>query len=410
MLVLRQKIRQQFAFMPRRTLVDVNLASIAKEIGISPSTVSRALRDQPSVHPATRARIKEVAEAMGYGAWPKKNAEGTQPHHFMALAQTRSSGSKDRYLAGISKAAVFLNACIHSHHLPPEDCEHILHRGSQPVAMSTDMIEGLVLIHQWPLEIASRLAAKWPTVSIVHHYPKAPIDLIGIEERTGVRTLVAHLQAAGRRKLGFFGLCPTVSWSASRYAAYVEAMVCLDLPFDPALTIRIPADEAMFPGTFPPGEWAQTVLEKSRNGAVDAWVCPSEMTGYSLVDFLLAQGISIPGQIAVTGFHSQYAIPAGLPRLTSIDVPDEELGAAAGRRLVYRVNHRAESPRSILISGKFIQGGTTPEYGDNSHTSHASHGSHGRSGACKALLPSFPADSPSKKTVGVFRCFPLQLS
>ena len=346
--------------MPRRTLVEVNLASIAKEIGISPSTVSRALRDQPSVHPATRARIKEIAEAMGYGAWPKKNPDGKQPHHFMALAQTRSSSSKDRYLAGISRASVSLNACILSHHVPPEDCEAILSRGSQPVAMSTDMVEGLILIHSWPVEIAARLSAKWPTVSIIHHYPNAPIDLIGIEERTGMRTLVTHLMNAGRTRFGFFGLCPSVSWSASRYAGYVEALVCMEIPFDPATTIRLTSAEATSHLVFPPGDWASFVLDQTRSGAVNAWVCSSQMSAYSLVSFLLSEGISIPGQAAVTGFHTTPAIPPGMPDLTSINVPDEELGAAAGRRLVYRVNHRDESPRTILIPGKFHQGQTTP--------------------------------------------------
>ena len=345
--------------MPRRTLVDINLASIAKEIGISASTVSRALRDQPSVHPATRARIKEVADAMGYGAWPKKGNE-KQPHHFMALAQTHRSGSKDHYLAGISKASVGLNACILSHHVPAEECEHILDRGSQPVAMSTGMVEGLVLIHFWPTEVAARLAAKWPTVSIVHHYPGAPIDLIGIDERTGMRTLISHLQAAGRRRIGFFGLCPKVSWSSSRYAGYVEAMVSLDLPFDSSLTLRLTPEEALNSGMFSAGAWAADVLELTRSG-VDAWVCPSELIGYSLVSFLMENGVSIPETVAVTGFHATIDAPAGLPQLTSITVPDEELGAAAGRRLVYRLSHRDETTRAILIPGKFVQGKTTPE-------------------------------------------------
>ena len=345
--------------MPRRTLVDVNLASIAKEIGISPSTVSRALRDQPSVHPATRARIKEIADAMGYGAWPKKNKDGNPPHHFMALAQTRTSGSKDRYLAGISKAAVALNACILSHHVLPEECERILDRGCQPIAMSTEMVEGLVLIHYWPPEVAVRLASKWPTVSIVHHYPNSPVDHIGIDERSGMRALIAHLKATGRHRIGFFGLCPSVSWSASRFAAYVEGMVTTELPFDPNLTVRVSSEEAMFPGVFAPGEWANAVLEKTGT-AVDAWVCASELTGYSLVSFLQSRGVSIPGQVAVTGFHSGTTAHPGLPQLTSIDVPDEELGAAAARRLLYRVNHRDESMRSILIPGKFVQGETTP--------------------------------------------------
>lgn len=297
---------------------------------------------------------------MGYGAWPKKGAnKGQEPHHFMALAQTRISGSKDGYLAGISKASVGLNACILSHHVPPEECEKVLDRAFQPIAMSTGMIEGLVLIHQWPFEIAQRLAAKWPTVAIVHYYPNASIDHIGIDERAGMRLLVEHLLTAGRRRIGFFGFCPTVSWSASRYAAYIESLVSHDLPFDADLTIRLEPSEATSPELIQPGVWAEPVLARSKS-RVDAWVCASELVGYALLKFLMEHGIGVPDQVAITGFHSGMTTHSGLPELTSINVPDEELGAAAGRRLVYRTNHRDESPRSILIPGWFVQGKTTP--------------------------------------------------
>jgi len=311
------------------------------------------------VHPATRARIKEVADALGYGAWPKKSNKGQEPHHFMALAQTRRSGSKDGYLAGISKASVALNACILSHHVPAEECEKVLDRAFQPIAMSTGMVEGLVLIHHWPIEVACRLAAKWPTVSIIHHYPNSPIDHIGIDERAGMRLLIEHLQAVGRRRIGFFGYCPTISWASSRYAAYIEALLSRELRFDPDLTVRLGSDEAMSPELLAPGPWADAIVEKSKT-SVNAWVCSSESIGYSLLRFLMERGIRVPEQVAITGFHAGMTSHSGLPDLTSINVPDEELGAAAGRRLVYRINHRDESTRSILIPGWFVQGKTTP--------------------------------------------------
>ena len=49
----------------------VALEDIAKSLGIAVSTVSRALRELPGIHPTTRERILRQAETMGYVA-PRK--------------------------------------------------------------------------------------------------------------------------------------------------------------------------------------------------------------------------------------------------------------------------------------------------------------------------------------------------
>jgi LacI family transcriptional regulator len=251
-----------------------------------------------------------------------------------------------------------LNLALLSHHVQPDDCASVLETSHQPPAMRAGMVDGLVLIHRWPPDIARRLSELYPTVSIIHHYPGTSIDLVGIDERTGMSALVRHLHAAGHSRLGFFGLCREMSWSCSRFAAYVEAHVALGLTYDPAQTVPIEFADGRSPVPFPDGPWGETVMNRINQG-VRAWVCPSSMTGYTLSRFLLSRGVRLREDVAVTGFHTAVGPPPGLPVLTATDAVDEELGAAALRRLDYRLRFPHEGNRSILLPANFVQGATT---------------------------------------------------
>ena len=180
--------------MPRKPSSNPNLAAIAKKLGISISTASRAIRNADGISSETRTKVLEAAESLGYDSSRRSSLEiSKNPHHIMALAQCNSPQSDQRYLAGMSRASVTLNLAILSHHISSEECSSILEIKNQPAAMKAGMVEGLVLIHRWPSEIAARLSQKWPMVSIVHHYPETNIDHIGIDDRSGVATLMSHL-------------------------------------------------------------------------------------------------------------------------------------------------------------------------------------------------------------------------
>jgi LacI family transcriptional regulator len=345
--------------VPRKPSSNVNLAAIAKRLGISISTASRALRNAEGIRAETRTRVLQAAETLGYD-FSRRNALeiSPHPHHIMALAQCSSPQTDQRYLAGMSRASVMLNLAILSHHITTEECPRVLDPRHQPPAMRAGLVEGLVLIHRWPSEIAQRLSEKWPMVSIVHHYPDTTIDHIGIDDRTGMAALMSHLQSGGHKRIGFFGLCREMSWACSRFSAYVERLVRMGFAYEPQNVIEISLEEALATVTFECGPWTERAISRTKAG-VDAWVCSSTATAHTLCRCFRDRGYRIPEDVAVTGYHSSKINPADLPLLTSTEVADEELGAAALRRLLHRFSHPDESQRSVLLPARFMEGETT---------------------------------------------------
>ena len=340
-----------------------NLAGIATRMGVSISTVSRALRDMNGIHADTRAKIVTIAHQMGYvtkdTAHKRSARKGDSPYQLLALSQTTSLDIDQRYMAGISNAAVALNASMLWHLSTSEQCANVLDPKLAPAALRSGQAHGLVLLHRWPTEVVRALARRFPVVSIVYDYPGSDIDLINIDDRRGMGELVEHLHSAGHRKIGFFGLCPEVSWSCGRYGTFVEALTRLDLELDPRNIVRIDLPSALSPDAFSSVPWADHIRTRLRD-KVDAWICPSALTGQTLCRFFLSEGVRMPDDVSLANYHGGSRLnPPDLPQITTVSVVDEELGGAAVRRIINHIENPGESRRSILIPAQLSVGTTT---------------------------------------------------
>ena len=348
--------------MPRRERT--NLTTLAERLGVSISTVSRALRGMEGIHPETRSRIIALSHQMGYSSkspavGPMTSELERDPRHILALSQNTAPQIDQRFMAGISGAAVSYNIAVLTHLVAQNQCDSVLDSRTAPTSFRTGLVKGLILLHRWPSAVARQLCEKLPSVSVVHDYPGTQIDLIGIDERRGINELMEHLYHAGHRRIGFFGLCPEVTWSCGRFAAYVESLTRLDLEYEPANVVRIDLQAALEADPFPVPETGRQVQERIRQ-QVDAWICASSTTAEALRLHLVEAGLRIPEDVALTSFHgdSRY-VANGLPPFTTTDVVDEELGAAAIRRLIGRIDKPFESRRAILVPARLKIGQTT---------------------------------------------------
>jgi LacI family transcriptional regulator len=88
---------------------------------------------------------------------------------------------------------------------------------------------------------------------------------------------------------------------------------------------------------------------------VTAWVCAADHQAYPLMRDLRAMGISVPGDLSVTGFDGLEA-PMGLPQATSMRAPHEHIGSSALTRMLNRVMYPSSLPRRIAIGAQFVPG------------------------------------------------------
>jgi LacI family transcriptional regulator len=343
-----------------------NLDTIARELGVAVSTVSRALRNHPGIHPTTRLRIQTEAARLGYAVRSRsdeRNSNGAKPavRHLLTLAQSNNNTSQQGYLAGISRAAQAHDIGVFSHHCHASEAERLLDSDRQPAALRLPDLVGVIFIHRWPDDIVARIAATRPAISIIHRYPGLPVDTVGTDDEGGLRLVVSHLRERGHRHIGFFGYQPSFSWSRSRFASFVGAVSEAGLPHEPEDVLSVTVENAS--NYLPPDLTASLPQIRARMAkGVTAWVCSSYVLAQALIRLLQTQGCKIPDEVAVTGCHGGLrVVQPGSLHPTSIETDDEALGAAVVHLLDQRALRAVPSGVTLLLPSYLVQGESTPE-------------------------------------------------
>lgn len=336
------------------------MQDIADRLNLSVATVSRALRRVPGINAETRARVLQAASELGYRlpqSYRNTFLETGNLLHVGVFIEMAQSSLQPAYLTGMSDAAISLNASLTIHYAKPGDCAKLLDPKSQPLAMRNGLLAGLVLIFWWPLDVVRKLSEMLPVVSIMHKYPGLDMDMIGIDNEEGMEILLRHLYELGHRRIGFFGRCGQVHWANVRFGGYVAGLAALGLEYHPEWVIDAPFEDVS--NYDAPWTGCTEAAERLvRDGGVTALVCVSEPGGWQLHRWLTSRGLRVPEDVSITGFHRPAFREPGQPDLTSVSASYEGIGAAALRRLLYRVQNPLETSRTILFPSEFYPGET----------------------------------------------------
>jgi DNA-binding LacI/PurR family transcriptional regulator len=266
--------------------------------------------------------------------------------------------SRSGYLEGLSRELVSTNMAMVTHYVNDSECDDILNPHKQPWVMKEDGgLGGLVLLHRWPENVVIELYKRWPVVSIMHEYPVAGTDYIGVNNSQGILVLMKKLREKGHEKIGFFGLSPALSWARARYAAYMEAACKLDIKIAPEHVIQLEPD---YPEKrkFPHWDVHYDYVAAQIHQGVKAWMCASELAAHELYKGLKTKGFKVPEDVAITGFDAvDNSGLSDLP-LTSIRVHSPEMGAGAVRLLILRMNNPSISRQVLKYDCDFTEGQT----------------------------------------------------
>jgi len=338
----------------------VNQQLIADKLRISRTSVSRSFSNHPAINPETRARVFAMAAKLGYryasrrpAAHAHAAATGTVgvliaiPEKRGAIAETFQY-----MLGGVSERLRSFER--------PLDVRYVSPTGEEAIAPRTlrDLHgrrwAGCVLIYSFPSGTIAALARRLPCVSLVEDYAEQGIDCIDIDQSGAMHKLIHRLAELGHRRFGYLSWPYTVAtpWVQKRFAAYVESLFRLDLPFSPDSVINVrPSDHRSAEAS------AEAVIAQVRAG-VTAWVCAADHQAYGLIQQLRQAGLRVPEDCSITGFDG-IEPPPGLPALTTVKVPYWDMGVAAVGRLLNRIEHPSSPRRHILIAGQPVFAATT---------------------------------------------------
>ncbi len=184
-------------------------------------------------------------------------------------------------------------------------------------------------------------AAGIPAVSIDNDIPY--LYHVGIDNKTAMRHITEHLiNVHGFTKFGYISGPKGNPESADRLSAFLEVLSEHDL--------KIP-DEYIYYGTFraPSGRAAADHFLELEDGLPEAIISANDVMAASAINRLAEKYISVPEDIAVTGFDNTYSTHNYQVELTSVDRPLALSGRIACKMLA---NHFAnkEQDRSVILN------------------------------------------------------------
>lgn len=304
------------------------LEDIAREAGVSISTVSRALNDSPAVRRRTKQAIWKIAREYDYEfrlSMPKGpiGAEATIAV-VVPAPQARETRVADPFflelLAGIAEAARERNADLLISHIAPTSADDL------DYAMTTSRATGVIFIGQSSLHDAFNALAERDQRFVVWgaEFSDARYCSIGSDNVAGGRRATAHLARLGRRDVMFLGDIEAPE-AEQRYRGYRLALEEAGLPV--LKELDVPAQFDVHSAE------AATRSALDRGVKFDAIFAASDLIAIGAIRALSRAGLSVPGDVSVVGYDNIPAARLVTPRLTTID-QDANL---AGRMLVSRL-------------------------------------------------------------------------
>lgn len=292
--------------MSRKT---TRLEDLARLAGVSISTASRALNDNPAVSTRTKQLIWKLARDHDYPFRHYMPAGPIGAEATIALVAPRPQGREGRLsdpfflelLAGVGEAARERGCDLIISHVAPATYEDLL------AAMTTSRADGVIFLGQSTLHAAFNRLVETEGRFVVWgaEMPDQTYCSVGSDNIAGGRRATLHLARLGRRRIAFLGdLDPPES--LQRHRGYLEAIESAGLGVDPELIVS---------AHFEVESAEASVDSMIRRGLdFDGVVCASDQIALGAMRALQHSGRSVPGDVSVIGFDnvpfSRYSRPA----------------------------------------------------------------------------------------------------
>ncbi len=290
----------------------VTIHEVAKGADVSVSTVSRAFTMPDMVNAATRRKVLQVAEELGY-----------QPNRAARGLVTGKTGNIGVVVPDVANP--FFSAMLKGCTARAREVRHVVFLAdaaedprveAEVVGAMAKQVDGVVLCspRMQPAQL-ERLVGTTPLVLI--NRDEAGLPAVLMDSADGARQALEHLAALGHRRVAHLG-GPPASWAGAQRLQGVRAAA-------PACDVET-VELGPFPPTFQGGVQAADLALARGVTAVLAF---NDLMGVGVLNRLAARGVAVPADISVVGFDDIEMSAMTTVPLTTVRMPVEAAGRAA---------------------------------------------------------------------------------
>lgn len=309
----------------------ITIKQVAHEAGVSTQTVSRVLNNRPDVAAATRRRVQQVIEQLGYRPSAIARSLIRRRSHTLGVvtAGLRYIGPSQT-LNGITAQAEAMGYSLLLKKLPKFDTDDI-----EPIlnALLSRQVDGIIWAvpeignnHNW---LVGRLPHLPVPIIFLTMRQQSNLSVVAVDNYMGGRLATAHLLEQGHRHIGHI-TGPLSWWEAKqRQAGWRDALAEAGL---------LPADNRWAEGNWS-SESGESAIRQllDQYPEMDAVFAANDQMALSVLYVACQKGMRVPQDLAVVGFDSIPEAAYFCPPLTTIHQNLHELGATAVQQVVQMI-------------------------------------------------------------------------
>jgi LacI family transcriptional regulator len=320
------------------------IRDVAEAAGVSVSTVSQVLTGKRPVSPETRVRVEEAIARLGYRPHPGAvQLRGGRTGTIALIVPTLTNPFYPMVAVGmqdvlLDRDILLTVTDVASDRRSDMTIHQLLNRRVDAMVVAPLGITDR--------ELAPLQKAGVPFVTLgTSRGPGG--DVVHSDDVAGAREVAEHLIARGYRRIAFLGGDEAATPTQQRLQGYREALSAAGRTVTDEDVVLV--DYSREGGR----RGARLLLERADRP--DAIVAANDLIAIGALDVARELRLSVPGDLAITGYDDIEAASLVTPALTTVENPAREIGRACARLLLERLDgEHSEVTRTVTLSHRLV--------------------------------------------------------
>lgn len=326
----------------------ITIKDIARELGISPSTVSRALKDHPDISPQTKIQVREMVEKMKYKPNAvalslrsrKTNIIGVivpeMVHHFFSSV-----------ISGIEEESITAGYNVMMFQSNESYDREVLNVQALLASRVDGVLASLSKTTKTFAHYRELMENEIPLVLFDRVTDDLETDKVVVDDFTGAFEATEYLIKTGCRRIAHFAAPQHLKIGYLRQRGYISALEKNGIAVDDDLIVKCDTHNEALDITY---------KVMALKNPPDAIFAVNDLTATGVLKVLKRLQLRVPEDISVVGFTDGLVSTVTDPPMTTVSQHGFEMGQIAARILLQRIENGLENfkPQTEVLKTELV--------------------------------------------------------
>lgn len=330
----------------------VTIKDVAALVGVSPSTVSRTCKNNPSISEETKERVRKAMAELGYE--PNFQASNLASQNSRTIGIILPASAKEVYensfyLEAIQGISHYCNGRQYMTTIVTGQDEAEILDAVRSMSRS-GKVDGFIILYSKKddpvIDYLFNEGLLYILIGKATQYTNQTIYIDNDNLLAG-REAAEYLYQLGHRRIAYLGSDSSLMFSADRKAGYQLALASHQLPVRPEYCVEVKNvsenNEEAIRGL---------LMQKDRPTAI---LVSDDILAVSLERVCLENHLAIPEDLSIISFNNSLFARLTSPQLTSIDIGAGQLGSEAASQIINHIENPNLLATKIIVPHHLIE-------------------------------------------------------